>query len=376
MSKAGYRYLIIDIGGTNIRIGCISDEGEIEDLQNFSTSAYDNLTTAISDYLHSVPGFPTRAVISVAAPYNGEDKICLTNINHTVSISEIKNIHNIDATVVNDFTAQAMALNALNNEKDCHCLQADRADQSKTAIIMGAGTGFGLAVVEKQNGIWIPKLATEAGHDVLTASAGLGFKFLQKIPGRSGCTPSTEDYLSGPGLQRIYEILYKTATPPSSKEILARAAKPKATENAKAPAKTPEQNAAIQVVRTFCSLLGTKVANATVQYGAVDAIYFSSGVIPGMQKVNAFQDDAFAEAIHRIKISRPATIQALLDRPQHNIIMADEPGMLGLAFMAHALSQNRICIRNGKVGLATQSNNDLTAARAFYTKESCGSTYS
>ena len=104
--------LIADIGGTNARFA-IAQNGRYSELVHVPVSKYTSLHDALTDYLDSLPRDrrPSEAAIDVAGPVVG-DRIALTNLDWSFSVSELKNKLGLSSLrVFNDFAAPKGAEN-------------------------------------------------------------------------------------------------------------------------------------------------------------------------------------------------------------------------------------------------------------------------
>ena len=145
-------------------------------------------------------------MLAVAGPVDG-DEIPLTNCPWVVQPQGMLDSLGLsDVVVLNDFEAQALAVVALGEE---HMEKigggAPEADASR--VVLGPGTGLGVAGLVRACGRWIP-VPGEGGHMDIGPRTPRDFEIfphLEPIEGRI----SGEQILCGRGLVNIYRAVAK-----------------------------------------------------------------------------------------------------------------------------------------------------------------------
>jgi len=140
------------------------------------------------------------ACLAVAGPVRGE-QVRVTNLPWTIDAVRLAGRFGLARLqLVNDFAAAAWGVGALTPQ-DLVTLQAGVPLEGAPRVVLGAGTGFGVAYV--LGGV---PVAGEGGHGGF-APAGLEqdalWRFLHERLGRV----QLEDVVSGPGLARIHEFM-------------------------------------------------------------------------------------------------------------------------------------------------------------------------
>ena len=115
--------LVADIGGTNARFG-LSSKGRLlaDSVEILSCGDFANLDDAVRHYLRSQQVEIANACMAFACPVSGH-QIQMTNNHWAFDKSEMKHRLNFKSLkIINDFTAQALALPVIPNkkEKDTH----------------------------------------------------------------------------------------------------------------------------------------------------------------------------------------------------------------------------------------------------------------
>ncbi len=268
--KTDYAGLVGDIGGTNARLALVDTEGHIRHPKTFAASDYSALTEVIGAYLESTVGRrrPPRAAIAVAGPVvDGE--IEFTNIDWRISEGELVGTFEFEsAHLLNDFAAQAMAAPILPPENLRTIGPAVRGCGEAPLLVVGAGTGFGVATLARSPRGDIP-IACEGGHATFAPSDDVEIEVL-KILLRSRDRVSVERVLSGQGLFDLYrslgEIQGLAAELPNQRAITAAA-----------EAGDPLAQA---TVARFCGILGSVAGDIALTSGARGGVFISGGLAP------------------------------------------------------------------------------------------------
>lgn len=264
--------IIADVGGTHVRIAWIDAAGVTRDESVGRCVDHDSLAAAIGAYIDgrawTVP--PSRAAVCVAGPVSG-GTARMTNHPWVIAADDLAAQTGLEAvTVINDFQALAAALPHLA-DGDVKTLWPGDADASAPRLVLGPGTGLGVAV-------WAPDghsggcaIATEGGHMSLSPRTDDEMAVLTTLRERFGHV-SVERVVSGPGLETLYELA-ADGRQLSAAEVAdhARAGEP----------------FALKAVHLFFAFLGTVTADLALAHGARGGIYFAGGMLPKMQDLMA-----------------------------------------------------------------------------------------
>src|SRR5512140_1619061 len=145
--KPHYSGLVGDVGGTHARFALIDGEGRVRNLHVYEAADYGSLNEIVADFLKRTlgPRHPPRAVIACAGPVlDGE--IEFTNLAWQVSEGELLAQFDFEAVrLINDFAAQALACPLLVGDSLRPLGPVLRGGADGPMVILGAGTGFGVA---------------------------------------------------------------------------------------------------------------------------------------------------------------------------------------------------------------------------------------
>lgn len=198
--------LIGDIGGTNARFAILTEpSGEPLEFPTVGSASFETLDKAIRTVvLDHTPVMPRSAVLAIAAPVEG-DEIALTNSAWVVRPRQMFETLGLDEIVVlNDFEAQALAVVALGPDQ-MEKIGGGEAEPYSRRVVLGPGTGLGVAGLIHSGDIWIP-IPGEGGHVDIgprTARDLQVFPRIETIEGRI----SAEQMLCGRGLVNIYRAV-------------------------------------------------------------------------------------------------------------------------------------------------------------------------
>lgn len=259
--------LIGDIGGTNARFGILSGpDAELVSFPNVRTADHANIDDAIENAVFTTTGIrPKSTLVAIAGPINS-DEIELTNCPWVVRPRDLISRLGFDEVVVlNDFEAQALAVVALEKQ---HLEQIGGGEVEPVSgrVVLGPGTGLGVAGLINSRGIWQP-VPGEGGHiDVgpRTARDQLIFPHLEPIEGRI----SAEQILCGRGMVNLYRAVCATDgvsarfTQPS--EVTAGAAVGDAS--------------ARETLSLFATYLGRVAGDLALVFMAKGGVYLSGGI--------------------------------------------------------------------------------------------------
>lgn len=175
--------LIGDIGGTNARLALVTP-GEVtpHDIINLPCADYPGVIDAIQDYLERVgatgENAPLEACLAFACPVHAE-RVKMTNNHWDFMKSDVQQTLNLSLfKVINDFTAQALGVPHVDSDNLVE-VQAGVAQSHSTRLVIGPGTGLGVAGVFPANtpGYRSPPRAATSRSPPLTAPSGRCWMF-------------------------------------------------------------------------------------------------------------------------------------------------------------------------------------------------------
>jgi len=262
-------WLVGDIGGTNARFGLMSPQRELLHSSVLADSDYPEIGDAIEAYLAmrgEVPQ-PRVGAIALASPITG-DRMRMTNHSWSFSIEELRKRIGLDRLlVINDFTAQALALPHLGDGK--RKIGGGAPVEGRPLGVLGPGTGLGVSGLIPDGSRWLP-LTGEGGHATMAPATARESAVLDHMR-RQFDHVSAERCISGPGLVNLYNAL-------------AAIDGVKAAQYTAAQITDPDVAAADPLCREatemFCAMLGTAAANLALTLGAQGGVYIAGGIVP------------------------------------------------------------------------------------------------
>ncbi len=262
--------LIADIGGTNARFALVGSDGESTGTRVLACADYPGLAVAARAYLdlERPDPAPDRAAIAVASPVVG-DRVSMTNRDWSFSIPELRATLGLgQLRVVNDFTAQALAVPRLDSG-ETYQIGGGIAIAGAPIAILGPGTGLGVSgLIEAPGGGWIA-LATEGGHATLAPADARERAVVGALEARFGHV-SIERAVSGPGLGNLALAI-------AAVDGLDRAALEPDEVTARALADIDP--VAVEALSMFCAMLGGAVGNLALTLGARGGVYIGGGIV-------------------------------------------------------------------------------------------------
>jgi len=263
--------LVADIGGTNIRLG-FSSNGEVLSEQVSRCDSHASLEDAIAAFLSGVPHPATMAAIAVAAPVAPGGVVRMTNRPWQFSADALKSRFGFArVAILNDFAALALSLPHLS-AKDVAAVQEGKPAAGAPRLVLGSGTGLGMAgLVPAPSGVFIP-VATEGGHVALAVETDEEYAALALIRKRHGRV-SAERILSGPGLCALADALASVrgkgeVAPASSEAIVAGMRRGDAFCS--------------EVMSVFAGWLGAFVGDMALAWGARGGVFLGGGLLSGL----------------------------------------------------------------------------------------------
>ena len=273
MPKPQYAGLVGDVGGTNARFAVVDAQGHIRNPRTFVAREYGALTEIIAEYIETTCGRarPARAVIAVAGPVlDGE--IEFTNLDWQVSECDLLAAFGFEAVkLINDFAAQALAAPRLDAEELRPIgPKLGRGSRDCPVVVMGAGTGFGVAGVARSERGDVA-ISTEGGHAAFAPADEVEVEVWRRLTARHGRV-SIERILSGQGLYDLYRVLAElegnNAPLPDEKAVMAAGLEGEAL--------------AAATLDRFGGIMGSVAGDLALTFGARGGVYISGGIAPRM----------------------------------------------------------------------------------------------
>jgi len=288
--------LIGDIGGTNARFALLSEpDAAPRAFPIVKTADFATIDDAIAATIaQAAPPRPRSTVLAVAAPVDG-DEIPLTNCDWVVRpLRMLAELGLEQVVVVNDFEAQALAVAALGAEH-LEQIGGGQSEPDASRVVLGPGTGLGVAGLVHARGIWIP-VPGEGGHVDMgprTARDFEVFPHIERIEGRI----SGEQMLCGRGLVNLYRAVAH------ADEVEPRFSQPAEISSAALAASDRQAEEALDI---FVTCLGRLAGDLALVFMSRGGVYLTGGIaqkiVPALKKGSfraAFEDKAPHSAVLR-----------------------------------------------------------------------------
>lgn len=318
-----------DVGGTKTLLRLVGIEdgrpaGTLHEARaDSATSA--SLTPLIERFLQGRPR-PQAACIAVAAPISGR-RLRLTNLALTVDADEIAAACGIGrVTLINDFVAVGYGIETLGPD-DALTLQAGRPAPRAPRVVLGAGTGLGVAQLFWR-GDHYEVMPSEGGHVDFAPTDDEQIGLLRFLAARHGHV-SCERILSGPGLMALFEFFGQGADlDPQLVEAVRETGAAAVTRAALAG-----DAVAARALDLFIRIYGATAGNLALIAWARGGVYVAGGIAARMPE--RFTQGGFIGAF----CAKGRYREALAEMPVH-LVLRPEVGLDGaVAVAARSLSR-------------------------------------
>jgi glucokinase len=302
--------LLADIGGSKSRFALASSAGRPERILVIENDTAASLEAAVTRYLDETGARPGAATFAVAAPVDGEE-VALTNRQWRFRRRDFARRFGFSPfVVVNDFEAIAWALPRLGSA-DTRPLGQAVAPREGVKVVLGPGTGLGVAALVPADGRW-QVVASEGGHASFGPQAADEDAVFARLREQSRAI-SAETVLSGSGLLRLARALDPRTQYREPETIVASA--------------LAREPAALAAARLFVRLLGRFAGGMALTFKALGGIYITGGVACGLGPL----------------LDEPQFRQTFEAHPPYGTLLAaiptllmtcEEPGLIGCAALS------------------------------------------
>lgn len=272
------RVLAGDIGGTKTLLqlaefepGALRPRRVLREAR-YDSAAYADLTPLLDDFLRNDRGPLHGACLAVAGPVQGDAdrQTCrLTNLSWQLDSLRLAADLGLPAVrLINDFQAVGYGIEALSAD-ELVTLHHGTAQAQAPRLVLGAGTGLGVALLMPCNGRY-EVFPTEAGHMDFGGGDEIQDGLLAFLRAEYGHV-SWERIVSGPGLVNIYRYLLARDQAADSAGLL------QATNPAAAIAAADDARAAAALA-LFVGLYGAIAGNLALACLARGGVYLAGGI--------------------------------------------------------------------------------------------------
>lgn len=282
MSDYSRQALVGAIGGTYISLAIADiDELTISNFALLNSADFEQPMHAVERYLASVPRCPNKVGLALAAAVT-EDRAAFVHHPWILTRNDVRAATGADhVTFINDFEALALTLPHLTS----YDLQEIRGGQTVlhgTKVVIGAGTGLGIAALVHTGRDWLP-ISGEGGYAAFPAQPPGEYDIRQAFP--PGAHISADDVFSGRGLVALYSALAK------SRSITTTVV---GARNIAAAGLAHEDPVAVEALDLMATWLGRFAGDIALIYGARGGLYLAGGLAANI--VPVLSPDRFGDA--------------------------------------------------------------------------------
>lgn len=326
-----------DVGGTNTKVGLARVEAGrpvLLEKRVYPSQQYPGLEVIVEEFLarsavEDDAAAVKAACFAVAGPVDlGRAK--LTNLPWQLDEAAIAQRLGLpQVSIINDFAAAGLGVDHLAAD-DLLTLQAGEAEDRAQRIIVGAGTGLGVAFLAwDENGYEVH--ASEAGHmdfaptdafqDALLAHLRLAFPHV-----------SYERVVCGAGLTRIFCFIEDTEGTRPSRELKDAMSTGDPAQAITDYALNATDETAVRALDLFVTAYGAFAGNIALAMLARGGVYIAGGIAP---KIAAkLEDGTFMRAF-----TAKGRFSRLLERMPVHVVMNEHVGLYGALAEAARLAR-------------------------------------
>ncbi len=319
------KILAADIGGTKTLLQITHfNKGDFDILaeQRYDSSAYQTFDQMLYEFIgNSEHTDIASACLAVAGPITTNGKTAyVTNLPWQIEQKKIqKQFSIIKVSLINDFHAVALGIDTLHTN-EIISLQKGQLQQRGNQLIVGAGTGLGVAQrFWKTHGYQIQ--STESGHAGF-APANETQQALLEFLAKDTSTVSREHILSGQGLIRIYRFICQHHGHMCQTLVDAGQLSQVANDPDNEDYKTSNE-----VFDLFFEVYGSEVGNLALTTLPFGGIYIAGGI--AAKNIEALQRSKFIEAF-----GQKSKMAKLLELIPIHVITNEQVGLNGARLLA------------------------------------------
>lgn len=318
--------LAADIGGTKtlLRLARLAPDDThtlyTVHQANYASAAYADFTLLLEDFLAGCGARPDTIGLAIAGPVNGQaprQHARLTNLPWQLDSAQLARHFSARVLFINDFQAIGHGIPLLESAR-LTTLHAATRQAGAPAVVLGAGTGLGVALLLPCDGQYVV-LPTEAGHMDFAPGNALQDGLLAFLRRELGHV-SWERVLSGPGLANMYRYLLSCNADADEENLLAQADPPAAIAGSMSPL-------ARSAMEQFVQIYGAMAGNLALACLARGGVYLAGGIAAKI--LPQLAQGGFVSAY----LNKGRMQKVVADIPVH-VVTDPEVGLLGALALA------------------------------------------
>lgn len=277
-----------DVGGTKVLLQLSTagsqggPDGGVLFERKYPSAGFSGLADVVKAFLaeRAAAGGPQgriqRACLAIAGPVSGQ-RVKVTNLPWEIDGRALAvGLDIADVKLVNDFEAAASGIDALDQDR-LVTLQAGQPDTWGHRVVLGAGTGMGVAYA-----VWTGRgrcvVAGEGGHMGFAPADAVQAEFCAGIREREGRV-TVEHVVSGPGLARLHDFFRRREAPSEASAASSSSLSPEAVIAAARDGGDPAARLALEF---FVAAYGAVAGDHALAVLARGGVYIAGGVAPAI----------------------------------------------------------------------------------------------
>ncbi len=298
--------IVADIGGTNARFAYVVHGSiELRSVDVLSCSDFSSLIDAIRSYMkRNDIVCVEKMCLAIAAPIVS-DWVDMPNNHWAFSHAKLQESLGVEVSIINDFTAQALALDGLL-ESELLWLGPARPEGGRTRAVIGPGTGLGMSAMMPEGNV----IVSEGGHIDFSPTDSHEIELLKQLWSRHDRI-SVERLLSGMGLSNLH---WANCCLKGEDKILTA---PEVTEGA-----FSGDSDCLKAVNDFFNILASTAGDLALMMRAGDGIYIAGGIVPRL--LDLLDRESF-----RRRFNNKGRCTELCVQTPLAIVLAPYPGLTG-----------------------------------------------
>lgn len=320
---ATYSKFVADIGGTHARFALVdehtdSQRASLVEVKVFKCADFSGPAETVIAYQNYLGGkLPAHACIAAAGPID-DGVVSFTNLNWRLSASELqKTLKLKKLELLNDFTAVAYSVLDLTAQ-DKRTLHEGEQKSDGTRVVLGAGTGLGMAALVQASGKQRIIVDSEGGHLRFAPGDHEEMTVLNHLL-RDDDFVSMEMLLSGAGIVRLHRTLARI-NGVQVEQLQAQ----QITQMAHAHTDTH----CVDTVRLYIKILAGFCTQLALLFKARGGIYLTGDIFRSLE--SALTTSAFVDQY----LCAGAMTELVATTPVY-LVLVDDPGLQGAAVRAN-----------------------------------------
>lgn len=316
-----------DIGGTNSRLLVADVDGiNISPIfeKSYASRAFGSFDDVLQIFLQEAGTVPEFACFAIAGPVkSGEAKI--TNLSWRLSETRLQENFSLShVSLINDFLAVAYGISALD-ESGYRTIQKGNLEIEAPRIVLGAGTGLGVAQSIWHNGQWLA-LPSQGGHMAFSPANSLQRDLLQWMSNQQDYVRN-EDFLSGKGLLNLYRYYAEISNQLDSDRVRQVLALDDPAAAISHNAVNGKDDMAVEALNQFIEIYGALSGDLALLTLAFGGVFLAGGIAPKI--ADQLDSDSFLRPFHN-----KGPMSDLMSQFPVRIIMNEKVGLMGAAMHA------------------------------------------